>query len=226
MSVIAAGTNVGKDAGLQANGWVERNLRELKSRGSAVLGRVDENRREEEIAEIVAMSVVAAHSAAKRGVLHRLTPFWCVIFAAKQLRSGRSCAGMSTRCVHSKGTQVRGRAKVVSLESMWRRGRAGFDLGEAISDRRSENPFDVVRREMDYRAVFDKERVGGKARAVFRFLAETHGEGRQADLAAELGVSPGRVSQLKRQLAQALQRNDYCGPLGPRPSRPLASSDR
>ena len=43
------------------------------------------------------------------------------------------------------------------------------------------------------------------------------GCGRQADVAAELGVTPGRITQLKRELAKLLAEGAYEPPLGPRP---------
>jgi hypothetical protein len=51
--------------------------------------------------------------------------------------------------------------------------------------------------------------VSTKARAVFDFLAATHGEGCHQDLANELNVTPPRVTQLKGELAGVLDRYGY-----------------
>ena len=63
-----------------------------------------------------------------------------------------------------------------------------------------------------------REAVSDKARATLRFLAETHGSGKQADLAAELMVTPARITQLKGELADALAGDGYHSPQGRRPA--------
>ena len=63
-----------------------------------------------------------------------------------------------------------------------------------------------------------REGVSPKARRTLKFLSENQGGSRQLDLAAELKVSLGRITQLKGELAAALAKYDYVGPLGPRPA--------
>ena len=77
-----------------------------------------------------------------------------------------------------------------------RRGRK-LVLRECLADRDAENPYEVVRRENDSPDIFDMESVNPKAVATFQYLADTKSEGKQCDLADELGVSEGRITQLK-----------------------------
>ena len=202
----------------QASRWLEQRYVELLSRANACFARYRPERREEAVAEVLAITVAAVVSAARRGVLHRLTPFWCVLYAARQLRAGRCFAGSSSRCVLSPATQARHGIRVVSLDQPIDpdadRPRSLRDL---LADQEAESPLENVRRHHDYQAIFDQEAVSPKARTTAAFLAATHGTGRQTDLAAELKVTPGRITQLKGELAEALGRHGYAGPLGPRP---------
>ena len=64
-----------------------------------------------------------------------------------------------------------------------------------------------------------------KVRKVFGMLAEVRGQGAGLMIAHELRLSPGRVCQLKYELADALSRHDYgptpaADPKAKSPSRP------
>ena len=221
MSIAVSASHVWLGPSWTANRWLEENLAELTGRASACFARTDPDRREEAVAEITATSVAAAHSAARRGTLARLTANWCVIFGVRRFKSGRRFAGSSSRCVMSERTQALGRSKVESIHAMVPGDapyRAAIPLAEALADRRAEDPYDIVRREYDYTIILGLERVSVKAKDTFCFLAETHGAGQQLELAATLRVSGGRISQLKQELAEALAKHDYHSPLGPRPS--------
>ena len=215
--MTAALAPVDVDHSQSANAWIMQNYTELRSRARACFAYCEPGHREEAIAETVAASLAAAHSAARRGKLDRITPYWLVIFATRQFRSGRRFAGTSSVCVMSEATRLRRGVRVVSLDQ-------DVDpvvdqdvkLREALADGEAEDPFDVVRREHDYPAILEAEAVSSKAWATFRFLAETRGSGKQADLADELRVSPGRITQLKRELGEALERHEYAGPLNVR----------
>jgi hypothetical protein len=132
---------------LRANQWIEGNLDELTSRGRASLPHWNAGRREEALAEILALAVAAAHRAARRGCLSRLTAYWCVVYAMRQVRSGRRAAGASTRCVLSDATQIRGRSKTVPLDGVpagnWDQ---SGDLFEVLASDHDDDPFDQVRR--------------------------------------------------------------------------------
>ena len=95
---------------------------------------------------------------------------------------------------------------------------AEIDYHEALPDPKADQPIDAARRRLDIPVLLDREGVSDKARATLRFLAETHGSGKQCDLAAQLMASPARITHLKRELADALATDGYHGPLGRRPS--------
>jgi len=204
----------------EANSWLLTNQVELESRAKANLAMLGRERRDEAVAEVIAMAFAWAVSAARRGVLHKLTPFWCVIFASRQWRQGRRFAGYSSTCVMSEAAKIKRGIKVTSLEAIDEGAdhEAYISLDESLADRNAEDPFDIVRRNEDYPGIMDMEGVSPKARRTFMFLAENQGGSRQLDLAAELKVSPGRITQLKGELAAALAKYDYVGPLGPRPA--------
>ena len=62
---------------------------------------------------------------------------------------------------------------------------------------------------MDYAHILKREKVSAKAREVFRLLSAVHGCGQVKQIAQALKVSPGRVCQLKSELARALARHGY-----------------
>jgi len=206
-------------ASQKANDWIEGNLDKLFKYASYRFRFMRPDQKEECIAEMLALTLAAAVSAARRGKLHRLSPHWAVMYAAKRISCDRYLAGSSSRCVMSRATQRKHDFRVVSLDRDWAEENHGRPLrySEALADRDAEDPFDVVRRSQDYPAIFEAEQVSDKAKATFQFLAETKSEGRQLDLADQLSVSPPRITQLKGELAKALATHDYQGPLGPRP---------
>jgi len=204
----------------EANAWLLTHRHEIESRARANFSRLDRERRDEAVAEVMAVTLAAALGAARRGRLCKLTPFWCVIFASRQWRQGRRFAGYSSTCAMSEASRIKHGFKVVSLEAIDEEadGEAFIRLDESLADHDADDPFDVVRRGMDYPYIMEREGVSPKARRTLTFLAENQGGSRQLDLAAELKVSPGRITQLKGELAAALAKYDYVGPLGPRPA--------
>ena len=209
-----------------ANAWLLRHHAELVSRATAVFAWLDSNSRDEAVAEVIAKAVASVNSASRRGRLHRLTPFWLVVYASRQHRQGRRFAGDNCRCVMSEAAKFKHGIRVASLDDdhgiessrpRW--------LRESLADRDAENPFEVARRAIDFPAIFALEGVHPKAIATFEFLASTKSEGKLVDLAAELRVTGGRITQLKAELAEALARHDYVGPLGRRSSTKVASGD-
>ena len=178
---------------------------ELISRAKAYFSYLPMERREEAIAETVARAVAWTISAARRGTLYRVTAYWLVIYSAQQLRAGRWFAGTSSKCVMSEAARIKRGIRIGSLDEVIcvDDGRP-LTLHECLAGDDGENPFDIVRREQDYADIFEKESVSTKAAATFQFLADTNGEGRQCDLAKELGVSEGRITQLKDEVGVAL----------------------
>lgn len=200
-----------------ANAWILKNYKELVSRATANLAWLKADPREEAVAEVVAMSLLWAHSAARRGSLHRMTVYWAVVYASRQYLQGRRVAGSRRGCVMAELTKNRHRFRIASLDEQVGHGDSRSH-GESLADRDAEDPFDVVRRRHDYPAIFTMESVSAKGIATFRYLLATKGEGSKKELAAVLGITGARVTQLRHQLAHALARHDYQGPLGCRPS--------
>ena len=199
-----------------AHCWFSQNLSEIESRSRACLSRLQPEQREEAMAEVLGAVFHASVNAQKRGVLARITPFHAVVFAVKRYRTGRRMAGSSITDVMAEGTQLRGRSKVVSLSAITEHdaetGRP-LPLSEVLADRRQDNnPLEQVRRNLDYPGILRKERISRKAREVFHLLSEVRGPGAGLVMAQELKVSPGRVCQLKSELAVALARHDYGPP--------------
>lgn len=202
-----------------ANAWLLRHNAELASRATAVFSHLEPERRSEAVAEVIAKAVAWVNSAARRGRLHRLTPYWLVVYASRQYRQGRRFAGDNCRCVMSEAARIKHGVRVESLDDDHdTEGSRPRRLRESLKDRDAENPFEVARRAIDYPAIFALESVSDKAIATFEFLIQTKSEGRFVDLAMELRVTGGRITQLKAELAEALARHGYLPPLRPRRS--------
>lgn len=224
-SPISPNSHLSSDlASAQANAWILRHYDELVSRACACFSRLTDDRREEAVAEVLAKVLAWAISAARRGRLHRLTVYWAVVYAARHVRCGRRFVPTVSACVMSESGRAKRGVRVVSLDdTVCSDRRRSAPLRECLADRDAENPFDIVRRIHDYPDILDSEKVSEKANDVLLFLARTHGDGKQSDLAAELGLSAGRITQLKGQLRNALARHGYVGPLGPRPGGRMAA---
>ena len=175
--------------------------------------------REELVAEAVAAGYMMAASLVRRGRTDKIRTRGFAAFAVKVAASGRKTgSSAATRDVMSTRGRRRHNREMRSLDAMLDNDAAQVDWEEALADRDDENPGEVVRRNHDYEHVLSHRRVSDKARATFHFLAETHGSGKQADLAETLGVKPGRITQLKRELGVILADHGYSGPLGRRPA--------
>ena len=169
------------------------------------------------------MVATSAHSAAQRGKLHRLSPSTCIFYSAKQIKGGRKAAGYSATDALSEARRLKHGVCVTSLDS-------GIDVGgdkqvslhEALADRDAEQPVEVVRREHDLGLALSSGKVSTKARQVFVALAESAGKLKQKELAMALGITPARVTQLKRELGGVLASFGYTSPSHSRgtPDRP------
>jgi len=207
-----------------AHTWFDLHHGELVSRSNAYFHFLPELEREEAVAETLAGIFVYALSAAARGKLDRLTAYSLVVFFGKSCRKGRRMTGFKSTDAMSEVSLRRGHHKVHSMVDPipipTDRGVKVAPLRQVLADSREDSPFDNVRRDLDYADILDKEHVNLKGRRVFLFLAECHGQGDHRALARELGVTPGRVSQLKSQLAKCLGRHGY-EPPATRPARAL-----
>jgi hypothetical protein len=193
-----------------AHAWFMENLPEIQSRSRACLSRLPRHQREEAMAEVVGSVFKASVHAERNGVLARITPFHAVVYAVKHYRQGRRMAGYSSTDVMSEATQIKGRCKVVSLSSVSETGDSPLTLSETLADRRQDNnPFEQVRKNLDYPAILRKEKVSRKARKIFSLVAADRSLGQGERIATALRMSPGRVCQLKTQLAEALAKYDY-----------------
>ena len=164
---------------------------------------------EDAIAQVMANVFQASESAARRGVLARINPYQAVVYAAKHYRKGRRIARYSSTDVSSEATRVKGRVHVVSIESADEHN-PRMSVAETLADKRmDQRPLKQVRVNFDYRAIFRREKVSKKAREVFRLMSVTRGYGANKEIALILGVTPGRVSQLKTELATALDKYGY-----------------
>ena len=103
MSALPASLNLpfvsAADASRLANAWLLAHYTELRSRARAQFARLDPELRDEMVAETLALTLRWANSAASRGCLQRMTPYWAVCFAARQLGQGRRFSGTRSRCV-------------------------------------------------------------------------------------------------------------------------------
>lgn len=195
-----------------AHQWFNDNLPEISIRARGVFFYLRDDDRDEAIAEAVAYAYTAIDSAARRGTLHNLTPFHLVNFAAKHFRQGRRVAGYSSTDVMGEATRRRGRVSVVSMSSPIARGdeEDAPTLAEVLADRGDDaDPFEATRRNRDYGDIFDNEAISVKARRAFDMLSADRGLGCGMRIAKALGVSSGRVTQLKDELAAALGRHGY-----------------
>jgi len=196
--------------------WFDRHLAELMSRCNAYFHFLPAIEREEAVAETLASVYMYTLRSAGRGKLRNLTPYTLVLFFGKLCRAGRRMAGFKSTDAMSEAALRRGHHQVHSLgEAIPIRtdvGRRVAPLWQILADRREDSPLENVRKEIDYTEILQKEKVGAKGRRVLEFLCENHGQGSQKELAGELGVSPGRVTQIKGELAACLTRHGY----GPR----------
>lgn len=202
-----------------AHVWYEAHLPELTRRCRAFTYRLPSFVREEAQAEILAGILVYLLSAERRGKLHAVTPFSLVSFYGRAFCDGRRVAGSSRSDVMSSAAQRRRGFRVVSLETMELdpSGDGFVRLADVLADSKADRPPENVRRDIDYPEILDRQQASPKARRVFEFLCETACAGKQVELAAELGVSPPRITQLKGELADRLAEEGYF-PAGLRPS--------
>jgi len=205
---------------LEANRWIDGHYQQLTRLANTYFSYLSLDRREEAVAEVLAMTFYRAHQASQCGRLELLTPSTCVYYAANHVREGRQFAGAKSVCVLGEMTRVKGRTHVQSLNISVLRDTDSDDslrLSDVLADRTAQNPYHIIRQNHDYPMIFNREHVSGNARYLFRYLARTKGEGMLIDCAEEMGLSKSRMTQLRIELSSALGKYGYRGPLGTRP---------
>ncbi len=192
--------------------WFEAHVPELRSRARRYSRRFPRSERDDAVAEILGLALQYCVSAARRGKLACLTPFTLISFFARSYAQGRRVCGTRSRDVFSPVGQRRRGTRIISLsERRWVRTPTGLQrlrLCDVLADRRASSPLENCRRNLDYPSIL-RRGVSRKARRVFAWLAATQGSSRQVELARQLGVSPPRIKQLKRELASHLARAGY-----------------
>lgn len=198
--------------------WFDEHLAELRRRCRQFVRRFPRHERDEAVAEMLGQIWQYARGAERRRVLQRLTPFTLVQFFGRRYAAGRRLCGAHSADVLATTGQRRHRLRIVSLDQPRRLRTPGREsrlpLSEVLADRRAVPPPENCRRDLDYPLILRRHRASPKARQVFAYLAQTHGQGRQVELARQLGVVPSRVVQLKQQLARCLAAGGY----GPTPA--------
>lgn len=199
-----------------AHVWFVSHLPEINSRARAYFSDLKPEVREEAVQDCLAVIWKQSLTAARRGVLDTHTPFHAVVFAGRGWRSGRRFgSGFSKTDVMAEGARAAGRVNVACFSDHVLRDDSGgvdtdLSLSEVLPDRRGQdNPAENVRRDLDYPHILKSEGLNAKAKKTFYLLAESNGSAGPNKLGKVLGVSPGRVCQLKGMLADALGRHEY-----------------
>ena len=203
----------------QVHAWFNQHGPDLTRRCRIFFRRLRPDDREEAVADTLASIFKYAARAATRGKLQYLTPFTLVMFFGRLFWSGRRMAGSrpTDMLSRAKGRPERVRALNDRVPAELDDPGAKVFLSETLAATREDSPFEIVRRTLDYPEILRRERVGPRARRVFAYLCQTHGRGSHKELARELGIVPGRVTQIKRQLARCLARHGYEPPATRRP---------
>jgi hypothetical protein len=147
--------------------------------------------RAEATQEAIASACVAFQRMAVLGRQNRANPGSLADFAVKHVRGGRHVGGSqdAARDVLSPATRHRQRVRLVSYDSH----EDGDNWGEVVSGNRRCCVADLAAFRIDF-AEWLKE-MGERDRRIIAALA---GSERTADVAERFGLTPGRVSQLRR----------------------------
>lgn len=165
------------------------------------------------IAESCAWGWLWCLRAFEKGTLSEVNPRMITLYAARLYRSGRRFAGASNGDVlsrHSGSTVVRIGTGKEDADGNPR------SIGALLTDSRHPRPLDTVRRSIDYAVAMKKPAVSRRGRACFKRLLRDHSRGHVGRIAASMGVSSPRVSQMKGEIGRALAEIGY-GP-NPRPA--------
>ena len=150
-------------------------------------------RRHDFVAEVVANVAVAVARLARRGELDRASPTPLVSYAAKHVRSGRLVGGrLNVRDISSMHCRLQKGVRTVHFDAL---PDTSIDLKESILEDRRAGPAETAAARIDTAAWLGSLPVRN------RRIAETLATGETTKATAkQFGVTPGRVSQLRREL--------------------------
>jgi hypothetical protein len=167
-------------------------LPEVQSRVGINFRYLGDEAKEEATQEAVASAFVAFRSLTRRGRLGSSTAGTLSSFAVKHVRSGRHVGGSQERARDVMSTAARRRQRVTVMSYNRPEGDASPWPVSLIADRKASVP-DLAAFRIDFKEWVG--RMGERDRNVIAQLAE----GEKTHVVAErFGLSPGRVSQLRR----------------------------
>jgi hypothetical protein len=145
---------------------------------------------------------------------HTATPNSVATFAIAAYTTGREALGSDTTDALSPGTRRAGKATVMHLDGD-HLGVEKIDVPAQLISGTGTDPAATVRRQMDWEAI--GRRCTPNARRTLVMLARGW---RPGEIATRLKVTPGRVTQLKQQIAEVARSLGYSPP-----SRPFRHND-
>ena len=192
--------------------WQERFLQmlpQIEKQGRAAFRDLDAEAREDAVAETVANAMCAFRRLHERGELRRAFASALTRYAVAQVRSGRKVGtSQCSRDVYSLRAKKRAGYEVLPLGTPGEQASAWMEY--LIDDRRTPVPDQAAFR-IDYPRWLNEQTPRN------RQIAERLSVGYSAnDVAKEFALSPGRVSQLRRELAASWYAfiNASLGPVG------------
>jgi hypothetical protein len=170
-----------------------RMLPAICRQASIAFGHLDDEQREERIAEVVANAYCALVRLAKRGRLHLAFPTPLASFAIRQVRAGRRVGcNLNVRDITSRHCQ---RAKGLCVERLDRYDHHDEAWREIVVEDRRAGPDHVVMVRLDFAAWLESLTKRNR-RFADLLAADTRGK----DVARRFGITHGRVSLLRSEL--------------------------
>jgi hypothetical protein len=173
-------------------------LPEIQQRLTRAFRHLDAEAREDAVEEGVVHCLLSFARLYARGCVAAASASSLAWFAAKQVKRGRLAVGrlnnrepLSRYAQLSRGFRVEWLSRCSNMDAQW--------IDRIVEDRRS-SVADQVAVRLDARAWLAT--LSGRTRQVARELACGYSTG---DVARRHGVTPGRISQLRRELYQAWQ---------------------
>jgi hypothetical protein len=184
---------------LATTDWQQRFLEllpEIRRHASFAFRTLRTEAKEDAIAEAIANAFVAFTRLVDKNHSEKAHPSVLARFAARQIRSGRR-VGMSLNCndVLSRAAQLKHQLHIESIEDRNARNGAWSEL--TLEDRQTPVPDQAAFR-CDFPAWLNTLTVHQRRIAEKLSAGETTGE-----VAEQFQISPGRVSQLRRELADS-----------------------
>jgi hypothetical protein len=165
-------------------------LPEIESRLRREFRDLKASSREEAIREGVAHCLFAYVRLHDRGRAHLVTPFTLVVYSSRHVRGGRPAAGrMNSKDPLSRYAQLGNRIRVDSKAGEW--------IEELVKDKRAAVP-ELVAAKIDVGAWFSS--LSHRMKQIAKDMA--FGSSTK-ELAEKHGVTPGRISQMRRSLERS-----------------------